>query len=682
MKTNRRILRLVEYFERSPVVNLEHLQAELNLNENVIRYEIENLNDYLELLNLPLIYKKDGNYISDIRDYDALIKSLSSIYKMSPDERKNVLFYELAYRNKLNITHMMNLLDVSRNTVKSDLTFLKEELESESIHMEGYKICLNQEREIRTFIFNRWKNQFNILREKKLKKGADDILFQRISNDFRDKKISYIEEFVDEVISFTNNKDLSEIFYLYTIIMIHRLMHDYYISDNKDNNPVDVKLYQFIKDHINKVEKEFCVNLTTHEIQDLTGVLIGYNNFYYNQLFEENSIKSNLFVASLIAYVENNLNVSFEEDNILLEGLYEHTKATMYRLNHHFANSINSVDVDIGKHNEIFLIVKSGLETLADFMGAELNDEEIALFTFHFLGALQRLEEQNKIIKRALLICNSGYSTSVLLKNILQNNYNLEVLGSVSIYKLKDIDLRNVDILVSTVNSSLDITIDKKIPVIYISPFLNFKDVQILRDYGITKRRNKPDVDVKQLINIIKNNCVVINEEKLNEDLSDLFKNTFSKISRTRNLFEQINVEDIFLIDQDIRWDQMIYIAGKHLMDTNKITESYINEIFTLIADYGPHFIIKNNIGIPHARIESGAISNGISIVFSPKGIIFPDGQIVKLLIFIASKNKAELISTVLKCEELSNNKDLYKNLKQLTSKKDLADYFLKEISK
>ena len=188
MKTNRRILRLVEYFERSPVVNLEHLQAELNLNENVIRYEIENLNDYLELLNLPLIYKKDGNYISDIRDYDALIKSLSSIYKMSPDERKNVLFYELAYRNKLNITHMMNLLDVSRNTVKSDLTFLKEELESESIHMEGYKICLNQEREIRTFIFNRWKNQFNLLRVKKLKKGADEILFQRKNKDDREKK--------------------------------------------------------------------------------------------------------------------------------------------------------------------------------------------------------------------------------------------------------------------------------------------------------------------------------------------------------------------------------------------------------------------------------------------------------------------------------------------------------------
>ena len=72
--------------------------------------------------------------------------------------------------------------------------------------------------------------------------------------------------------------------------------------------------------------------------------------------------------------------------------------------------------------------------------------------------------------------------------------------------------MRNVDILVSTVNSSLDITIDKKIPVIYISPFLNFKDVQILRDYGITKRRNKPDVDVKQLINIIKNNCVCCSE--------------------------------------------------------------------------------------------------------------------------------------------------------------------------
>lgn len=679
MRTNKRMLRLVKYFERNPVTDLVHLEAELNLSESVIRYEIDNLNDYLELLNYPLIHKKEGNYVSDIHDYSSLVQSLGSIYKMSPEERRSTLFYEVAFKKKLNITHMMDLLGVSRNTVKSDLSLLQEELNSESIQMCENKISCGQERKVRSFIFNRWKNYYNLLRNENTQDNAEDILFQRISHDFIDRKISVVEEFVDEVIAFTDNYDLSEIFYLYTTIMIHRLMYKNSIIEGTTNNPVDMKLYRFIQNRVGRIEAEFDIHLTEREIQDLTGVLIGYNNFYYNQLFEEKSIKSNLFVASLITYVEDHLNVSFQEDSILLEGLYEHTKATMYRLNHHFVNTSSSVEIEMDKYKDLFIVVKEGLLELADFMGAKLNDEEVALYTIHFLGAMQRMEEQNKVVKRVLLICNSGYSTSALLKNILQNNYNLEVLGSVSLYKLKDMDLSNIDILVSTINSSMDIHVNKDIPVIYISPFLNFKDIQILSDYGIVRRKNKPSVDAKQLINIIKNNCVIIDEKRLTEELNNLFRDTFSTLSRTKNLFDQLKNEDIFLIDKGIRWDQMLYIAGKHLMDTNKITEGYIHEIFTLISDFGPHFIIKNKIGIPHARIESGVIANGISIVYAPEGVMFPEGLEVKLLILIASKNKAELISTVLKCEELSNNERLYSELETMKTKQEMMDYFLKE---
>ena len=88
-------------------------------------------------------------------------------------------------------------------------------------------------------------------------------------------------------------------------------------------------------------------------------------------------------------------------------------------------------------------------------------------------------------------------------------------------YKLKDMDLSNVDILVSTINGSIDVHSDKRIPVIYISPFLNFKDTQILSDYGIVRRKNKPNIDASQLINIIKNNCVIIDEDKLTSELNN-----------------------------------------------------------------------------------------------------------------------------------------------------------------
>ena len=84
---------------------------------------------------------------------------------------------------------MMNLLGVSRNTVKSDLSLLNEELKNESIYIKDYEISSQQERKLRIFIFNRWKNYYNFLREGLSNREAEDVLFQTISHDFFDKKI-------------------------------------------------------------------------------------------------------------------------------------------------------------------------------------------------------------------------------------------------------------------------------------------------------------------------------------------------------------------------------------------------------------------------------------------------------------------------------------------------------------
>ena len=107
----------------------------------------------------------------------------------------------------------------------------------------------------------------------------------------------------------------------------------------------------------------------------------------------------------------------------------------------------------------------------------QISDDEVGFVTIYFQTAIER----KKSIKRILFVCPHGIGTSSLvaaqLKRILPTN---SIIETTSVLKVADKDLKDVDLIVST------IPLPKlSVPVVKVSPLLTANDMKKIMDHYI-----------------------------------------------------------------------------------------------------------------------------------------------------------------------------------------------------
>jgi PTS system mannitol-specific IIA component len=127
---------------------------------------------------------------------------------------------------------------------------------------------------------------------------------------------------------------------------------------------------------------------------------------------------------------------------------------------------------------------------------------------------------------------------------------------------------------------------------------------------------------------------------------------------------EKINIEKIIT---PLSKKEAIEITGKLLVESGFVHEEYIEKMFEreeVVTTY-----IGNHLAIPHGTDGSQPLilESGISILQTPNGVDFGDGNTVYLLIGIAGKGNDHLdilsklaiscsnVDTVLKASKLDN---------------------------
>ena len=103
-----------------------------------------------------------------------------------------------------------------------------------------------------------------------------------------------------------------------------------------------------------------------------------------------------------------------------MEGLYQHVKSTIYRKNNSYEMDSEVYHQAIGSYQNLFSLLEKNISTYEKELDVHFSKEDIALFVIHFLGAIRRFQEAHQPNLKVLLVCHSGYGTSVLLKNLLE----------------------------------------------------------------------------------------------------------------------------------------------------------------------------------------------------------------------------------------------------------------------
>ena len=399
------------------------------------------------------------------------------------------------------------------------------------------------------------------------------------------------------------------------------------------------------------------------------------NDTFYKWINEE------AVVEKIIEKVSEMINLDLKEDRILITGLVDNLKSSIYRINNDI-QIINSVfkELILNRDKNIAIVKKAIEETEKEFK-INFTDYEIASMAYQIKSSIKRTKRKN--IKKVLLICGLGYGSSKILEESLKENYEIDIVDIIPYYLADDLipGYKEVDFILSTIEIHRQFEVSYGIPIIKINPIMQEEDFERLAEYGIEK--NKANVSLKKLISIIESNAEINDKQKLIDSLKDEFEDKIvNDIQKTGHILRKLlKKENVKFIEKTEDWKEAILQSGNLLVSNRKVTSEYVKEMIELVEKHGPYIVIEEGIAMPHAGISENVLETGISLLVVKESVALPEGRNANIFLSFAAKNKNDNIDIMNDLFELITKHKFIDEVSKMKSYGQLEQYF-KEIIK
>ena len=399
------------------------------------------------------------------------------------------------------------------------------------------------------------------------------------------------------------------------------------------------------------------------------------NDTFYKWINEE------AVVEKIIEKVSEMINLDLKEDRILITGLVDNLKSSIYRINNDI-QIINSVfkDLILNRDKNIAIVKKAIEETEKEFK-INFTEYEIASMAYQIKSSIKRTKRKN--IKKVLLICGLGYGSSKILEESLKENYELDIVDIIPYYLADDLipGYKEVDFILSTIEIHRQFEVSYGIPIIKINPIMQDEDFEKLAEYGIEK--NRTSLSLKKLVSIIESNAEINDKQKLIENLKDEFEDKIvNDIQKTgHTLRKLLKKESVKFIEGAEDWKEAILQSGNLLVSNRKVTSEYVKEMIELVEKHGPYIVIEEGIAMLHEGISENVLETGISLLVVKERVALPEGRNANIFLSFAAKNKNDNIDIMNDLFELITKHKFIDEVSKMKSYGQLEQYF-KEVVK
>ena len=642
--------------------SIQLIQDQLDISRRTVYYIVNKINDVFYDLRMEPINNKRGQgyYLTSNQKkaVDSILHSDGTLQNLSPDERVHYLICWMMYpKANIHIENIMELFDISRNSVFNDLKDLKSEIEK-------YDVSLYFD------IKNGYMINGQVFSKRALLLYYLKILLKKIhykSIEFLD--VSEVETFYSRLqqISLKMHNEYDD-YNLLAIACLLNIVH--YVDEKFDFSILELRDLEKTEE-LHMIDKYF-QDLNVHERLYLTIHLLGSKAGSVIRLDDsQRDIQLFELALHLVDLFERQTSCDISEKNELVNSLYMHFKLSMYY--YQLSIQISNTLLEDVKENygNLYQMIKNLCESMDDEFPFILTDSEISYITMHFGGHLKQVQGKFYALIRVLIVCPSGISTSTLLKREVEDLYaNVTVIAATAAENIAQYK-ENIDFIVSTID------LDTDIPWIKVNAILTKDDKsKIASMMSLNMQTYKLNKDnFSGLFSIIQKYVDPTQMKNLKKDVYDYFREGNLIVDVVEE--KQLRLKDIMYrdhlirIDKDITWDEAIRLASVPLLKTNIITENYINEMIGLVRDYGPYIVIKNRIAIAHAKTEAGANALGIALLINKKNIQFEDDLNIHYLFVISSSNPKEHLQilkdiSMLASDDIDLNALLDKNVDEI----------------
>jgi len=691
----REILRKIVILNNN--VSVGELSNEFNVSNRMIRYDIDSINEFLRSSNITEIEKKPNSPLKvllDSKERALLINLLNNMnavdYILSSNERIGIILYDLLSSYKMcTYSRLQEKFFVSKGTIVSDLRKVKLWLSNYNIKIIKYSnkgISIEgEERSIRIALRELLigNTEYNILDNlENVYKNENSNVLNKISKiDLSNENLDCIRGFIKELeIEFGVFTDTD---FMNIVMTAFIIINRSYKEDEKESNRYRSleeeykKEYSAAKNIINKLTSKFKIDISKDEIGYLTYAILSSSS---NNIIIDDS-KDYFEACSITGTILENVEQAYPGgiymDTHLYKSFLNHIKGLIFRLT--FKVDVRNPSVD--SINEIYKkeisLVKGACMFIEEKYKCKLSDDELGYITLYVCAAI----EKNKSVvvgthKSILVVCSAGFATGRVLESKIKSKFNVDKINITSVHGIRHyIKNEKVDLIISTIK------IEEKldVPQIVISPILNEKDINLLRQYLDYKFPTKQCEEINEIVNIISKSCSINNEEKLLKDLKKHFK---VESNLKKSIKDYITVSEIQLNIEAENWEEAIELAARPLLINGAIKQGYIDAMINSIYKLGSYIVVENGIAIPHAKSGGYVDKFGITITTFKEEITIGTYNNIKAFITVATPDEKIEINIITEIMKLIESYEFIELLKGADNAENILEFINQKVVK
>ncbi|HBG1317524.1 TPA: transcription antiterminator, partial [Clostridioides difficile] len=559
-------------------VTSQELQEKFNVSKRTIYYDILAINEQLgksgNIKNVKHKFIFEGN-LCDARK----IISTEEDKFLDSDYRKTFILNKILLGEKISIEKLTNEMLLSKNTVVQTITDVKKYLQTMGLRLE-------------------YKGKYKII--------GDEYVIRELFLIIVQENILEINSISEEVSSFDTKGHIK--LTDYSLLNLTKFVEflNKRIRDGKT-------LYSY--KYLNEAKKisyfSNCKELLCEEANENEQA---YICTYISSLPSLNSeVKEDVveeYVDKLIDKFEVNTAIKLESKHEFKKNILRHLHSSYNRIRFKFPIRNPMLDETKYKHESLYKIIKSIIENEEEFPVFEgIREEEIGFIAAYFGGYLRGSRDNGLRRNKVLLVCPNGLMVSKSLEIQLYKYIpTIEIVGIVSIKQLKEVNVY-YDYIITTID------IQNVNNVIVVNPLLTSSDVQLLMNKLISVKENEKYFNLELIIQAIRKNGVINNEEALKADLLNIIHKIDEGEMYQPMLKELINAERVNIIKSVRDWKEAIKIASKPLLEDNSIEELYIENMIKSVEKYGPYIVLADRFALPHASSKEGVNKLAMSLL-------------------------------------------------------------------
>lgn len=619
MLTNRQ-REILNYIARQEgYVTSQQLADEYEVSQRTIRTDIQSIQVELKKFGAEIESRpKVGFRLVRAKGSD-LSELLEQSEEISAQSRVLAIILLLSFHEKLTTEKLEQRLQVSRNTIVTDMKLVARKVTSSSLELyarsyDGTQL-LGEEVALRNFAL-KTQGELRKLNAKFLAEvGAELAQFKSVT----DSLISYVEEMMGVKLS---DKAVCELRDIIPLCLARSALNHHALPSSNMESLLELRagIYSYLS--------EFSAVSITEGDVDYLAVLFTSSQKLNQKANPDDKVAQDCRDFLLEYAAEVNIAIDFED--VLVKQFVVHLQTAIFRLRHGLP--IENALLDEIQYASSFVYDTAArlLKKVETAWKVSMPDAEIAFVTIYLEALLQQFSERERPL-RVIVVCHGGMATSTLLKNRLA--VCMPTLRIEKICRYEDLD----------------------------------KELPILR----------PDLILTTLgMNIAGCQCVQVNPILPASDIKKISE-ALSRIAyRKRNdlLISKTDNENLSLIEELLpkefcqfltrlpEWKVAIRQAAVPLVRAGKITSDYAEDMIGVVKKMGNYMIFIPEIAFVHAKTDN-VMENGIAALFLPETIDFGSLTVspVKVIVVVANREENFVLTRLIRLLMQGGNIEKFK---------------------